>query len=180
MKALHAVAVLALAGTVAACGTNPNDTAGKAAPLTDADVAGIVVAANSIDADAGEVAASRATSAEVRAFAQTMVRDHRAVNQQAGQLVQKLGITPAENAVTRQLHAEAKAAADDLQKRSGSDFDRAYLAREVAFHQAVIAAIDNALLPSVQSTELKGALEGVRPAIVAHLEHAQRLVATVK
>jgi putative membrane protein len=172
--------VLALAGAVGACGANTNATAGKAAPLTDADVAGIVVAANSIDAAAGEVAAARAASAQVREFAQTMVRDHRAVNEQAGQLVQKLGIAPAENAVTRQLNDEAKAAAEDLQKRSGSDFDRAYIAREVAFHSAVIAAIDNALLPSVQSAELKGALEGVRPAIVAHLEHAQRLAETLK
>jgi putative membrane protein len=183
MTARSAIGLLAGTVLAVACSSNSTLPAAKAAPpspLTDADVAAIVVTANTIDAEAGEIAAQRATSAEVREFAQTMVRDHRAVNEQAGQLVKKLGLTPTENAVSRQLQSDAKAVAADLAKRAGSDFNRAYMQREVAFHKAVIDAIDQALIPSTQNAELMQTLVAVRPAIVAHLEHAQRLAATLK
>jgi putative membrane protein len=152
----------------------------KAAPLTDADIAAIVVAANAIDAEAGEVAAAKAASAAVKEFARTMTRDHRAVNEQAGQLVQKLGVTPTENAITKSLWAGAKAASAELAKLSGAEFDRAYIAREVAFHKAVLEAIDTTLIPGSQNAELKGAIAGVRPAIEAHLKHAEHLAAGLK
>jgi putative membrane protein len=45
----------------------------------------------------------------------------------------------------------------------------------VAYHQAVLNAVDTTLIPSAQNAELKALLVKVRPAFVAHLEHAKRL-----
>jgi putative membrane protein len=43
----------------------------------------------------------------------------------------------------------------------------------------VLEAIDKTLVPSAQNAELKGLLVAVRPAFVAHLEHAKMLQATL-
>ena len=47
-------------------------------------------------------------------------------------------------------------------------------------HQAVIDAVDKTLIPSAKNTELKDMLVKVRPAFVAHLEHAKQIQSTMK
>ena len=46
--------------------------------INDAQIAHIVVTANQVDIDAGKLAASTATNAEVKKFAELMVTDHTA------------------------------------------------------------------------------------------------------
>ena len=59
----------------------------------------------------------------------------------------------------------------------GDAFDKAYIAHEVVYHQAVLDAMDKTLIPSAQNAELKALLVKVRPAFVAHLDHAKHLQA---
>lgn len=61
---------------------------------TDPQIAAIVVAANQADIDAAKVAKSRTKNKDVKEFAETMVRDHEAVNKQAKALVKKLKVKP--------------------------------------------------------------------------------------
>jgi putative membrane protein len=49
------------------------------------------------------------------------------------------------------------------------------MAREVAYHQAVLDALDQTLIPQAQNADLKNLLQQVRPAIAAHLERARTL-----
>jgi putative membrane protein len=109
-----------------------------------------------------------------------MIRDHTGVNAKAAALAKKLGVTPADNAVSQSLRAGEKTVAAQLSKLSGAAFDRAYMDREVAYHQAVIDAVDQVLVPQTQNAELKALLVQVRPALVAHLEHAKSLRAGLK
>jgi putative membrane protein len=53
----------------------------------DAQIAGIVVAANSVDIDAKKLAEKMSSNKDVKAFAQRMVTHHTGVNQQACALV---------------------------------------------------------------------------------------------
>lgn len=46
---------------------------------------------------------------------------------------------------------------------------------EVAYHQVVLDAVDQTLLPNATNVELKALLVKVRPAFVAHLEHGRTL-----
>src|SRR5690242_9509371 len=71
--------------------------AAAAAGLSDAQIAAIVVSANQVDIDAGQLALKKAKSAEVKKFAQRMVTDHSAVNKAAVELVTKLKVTPEES-----------------------------------------------------------------------------------
>jgi putative membrane protein len=50
----------------------------------------------------------------------------------------------------------------------------------VTYHQSVLDAIDKTLIPSAKNKELKALLVKVRPAFVAHLEHAKQLQGSLK
>ncbi|HET8832227.1 MAG TPA: DUF4142 domain-containing protein, partial [Casimicrobiaceae bacterium] len=66
-----------------------------------------------------------------------------------------------------------------LKTLKGAAFDKAYVAHEVVYHQTVIDAMDKTLIPSAQNAELKALLVKVRPAFVAHLDHAKMLQASL-
>jgi putative membrane protein len=143
--------------------------------LSDPEVAHVAVTANSIDIDLAKLAQSRTTNPDVKQFATTMITDHSAVNAQATALATKLGVTPKDNAVSQSLlkgAAEARAAIEPLK---GKTFDKAYIDREVAYHEAVIDALDKVLVPNTSNAELKKLLVDVRPAFEAHLAHAKKL-----
>ena len=149
----------------------------QAAPpnLSDPEVAHVAVTANSIDIELARVAVSNADRAEVKAFARTMITDHSAVNEQATALAGRLGVTPRDNPVSQSLLTGAQAARASLERLRGANFDRAYIDREVAYHQAVLDALDGLLIPTTENAELKKLLVDVRPAIAAHLAHAKAL-----
>jgi putative membrane protein len=148
----------------------------SAAPdLSDPEVAHVAVTANAIDIDLARFAQARIRSPEVRKFAATMIADHTAVNAQATALAGRLGVTPADNAVSQSLLAGAAQARAAVEPLRGRAFDRAYMDREVAYHQAVLDALDGLLIPTTSNADLKHLLVNVRPAIAAHLEHAKHL-----
>jgi len=146
-----------------------------AAGPTDPQIAAIVVTANQVDIDAGKLALSKAHSKDVKEFAQLMITDHGGVNKSATELVQKLRVTPEASPTSASLQKGGDDNEAALKKLKGSAFDRAYVDHEVAYHQAVLDAVDTTLIPSAQNAELKALLVKVRPAFVAHLEHAKTL-----
>jgi putative membrane protein len=150
-------------------------TSARAAAPTDPQIAAIVVTANQVDIDAGKLAVSNAKSPDVKTFAQLMITDHSGVNKSATELVQKLHVTPESNPTSQSLQKGGDDNLAALKKFSGTAFDRAYVDHEVAYHQAVLDAVDSTLIPNAQNAELKALLVKVRPAFVAHLEHAKRL-----
>jgi putative membrane protein len=147
----------------------------SAPDLSDPEVAHVAVTANSIDIELAKFAQTRTTNAAVRQFAATMITDHTAVNTQAAALASKLGVTPKDNAVSQSLESGATQARASLEPFRGAAFDRAYIDREVAYHQAVLDAIDKLLIPTTENAELRKLLVDVRPAIATHLEHAKHL-----
>lgn len=155
------------------------DAGALAAGPSDPQIAAIVVTANQVDIDAGKLASSTSHSKEVKDFAHLMVTDHSAVNKSASDLVQKLHVTPESNATSQSLQKGGDDNLTALKRLNGSDFDRAYVDHEVAYHQAVIDALDNTLIPNAQNAELKALLVKVRPAFVAHLDHAKMLQGTL-
>jgi putative membrane protein len=147
----------------------------SAQTVTDPQIAAIVVTANQVDIDAGKLAESKATNPEVKKFAQQMVTDHTSVNNQATALVTKLKVTPEDNPTSRSLKSDGDKNIEKLNGLTGAAFDKAYIDNEVAYHQAVIDAIDKTLIPSAKNAELKALLVKVRPAFVAHLDHAKMI-----
>jgi len=174
-RSRHRLLTLALTLVFTSALRAQGTTPAPAPDLSDPQVAHVAVTANSIDIDMAKFAQTRTRNAAVKQFAQTMITDHGAVNAQAAALAQKLGVTPADNAVSQSLQSGAKQARASLERLRGAAFDRAYLDREVAYHQAVLDAIDKVLVPTTENAELRKLLTDVRPAIATHLEHAKQL-----
>jgi len=145
----------------------------------DAQIASIVVTANQVDIDAGKLAASKTSNADVKTFAQQMVTDHTGVNKQAVELVTRLKVTPEDNATSQSLKSGGDTNLTTLKGLSGAAFDKAYIDHEVAYHQQVLDAVDMVLIPSASNADLKALLVKVRPAFVAHLEHAKHVQASL-
>ena len=152
----------------------------SAQAIDDAQIAHIVFTANQVDIDAGKVAASMATNPEVKKFGEQMVTDHTGVNKAAVDLATKLKVTPADNPTSKSLKDGGDKNVANLKSLKGAAFDKAYIDHEVAYHQAVLDAVDKTLIPGASNAELKALLIKVRPAFVAHLEHAKKVQASLK
>lgn len=147
-----------------------------AAPaLSDAQIAAIVVAANQVDIDNGQLALKKSKNAEVKKFAERMVTDHTAVNKAAVELVTKLKVTPEESDASKGLTTSGEETRAKLEKLDGAEFDKAYVDNEVAYHDAVIGVLKTQLIPAASNQELKDALVGAQPAFDAHLQHAKQI-----
>lgn len=147
------------------------------AALTDANIAAIVVAANTADILYADMALAKSQDPAVREFATMVKKDHESVNEAAVALVTRLGVTPVDNTISFDLRDDSETKRLILRDFEGFAFDSAYAANEVSYHVSVIEAIDTALIPNAQNAELRALLVSVRPAIVAHLEHARHLAA---
>jgi putative membrane protein len=147
--------------------------------INDAQIASIVVTANQVDIDAGNLAKTASTNGEVKKFAELMVTDHTGVNKSATELVTKLKVTPEDNPTSQSLKSGGDTNLKNLKGLKGAAFDKAYIDHEVAYHQSVLDALDKTLIPNAKNAELKALLVKVRPAFVAHLEHAKHLQASL-
>ncbi len=141
--------------------------------LSDPEIASVAVVANQIDIGYAEIAKKKSKDSDVLKFAQTMADDHKAIIAQAVALVTKLRVTPKDNAVSKQLLSDAEKTKKILNSKSGKAFNKAYIDNEVAYHKAVIAAVEGLLIPQAQNSELKALLEKVVPTLKAHLGHAE-------
>lgn len=170
---------LSLTSLLLASGAFAADNAPAGGP-NDAQIAHIVVTANSIDVTAGKLAEKKSKNPEVKKFAKQMVTDHTAVNKQAAALAKKLGVVPEDNDTSKSLQQGANENMAKLNDLKGAAFDKEYVDHEVAYHEAVLDAIDKTLIPSAQNAELKELIVKVRPAIAAHLEHAKMVQADLE
>jgi putative membrane protein len=162
--AAAAAALLAVAGFA-----RPTDPA-----LDDPTIVAIFDAANTLDIETSSLAMQRSRTKAVTDLASQFVHDHTAVRQQGRDLAKKLGVTPTPPKECALCDAHTKAMAE-LTSLRGAEFDKAYADTEVAYHQAVIAAINGTLIPATKNAELKALVEKIGPAFQGHLEAAKQL-----
>lgn len=147
---------------------------------TDPQIAHIAYTAGNLDVAAGKQALAHSKNSAVRSFAEVMVRDHNAVNEQALALVKKLKVTPQDNAISKSLTDGANATMKRLSKLKGAAYDRAYVANEVAYHKAVNAALESTLIPNAKNSELKSLLEAGLTLFREHQAHAEQIAKGLK
>lgn len=168
-----------LLGTLALLAGAPSPAVPHQKPLDDATIIAIFDAANTFDIETGGLGSSQGGSKEVRAVGAALVRDHTSVRSQGRELARKLGVTPTPPAVTPFAESHAKTMAE-LKARHGTDFDRAFLDAEIAYHQAVIDAVSKTLLPAIRNPELAAFVTKVAPAFQAHLDMIKAAKAQLK
>jgi putative membrane protein len=149
----------------------------QAAGPTDPQIAHIAYTAGELDIAGAKQALAKSNNKDVRAFAEGMVNDHTAVNKQALDLVKKLKVTPEDNDTSRALSKAAEDKRAELAKLDGAEFDKAYIANEVAYHKTVNGALESTLIPSASNAELKKLLETGLTLFKGHEEHAEKVAA---
>ena len=147
---------------------------------TDPQIAHIAYTAGVLDVEAAKQAIATSKNKTVVEFAETMVRDHEAVNKQALDLVKKLNVTPEDNDTSKALSQAAETKRQELAKLSGAEFDRAYVEHEVAYHKQVNGALETLLIPSAQNAELKSLLETGLKLFQGHQQHAEHVATELK
>jgi putative membrane protein len=177
---LKIIALTITTAALAAFTTVHAQTETAAAPPNDAQIAQIVLTADSVDVDYGNLAAKKTKNAQVKAFAETMIRDHTSVNNQATALAKKLGMTPEASDTSKSLKSDGEKEIAKLKAMHGAEFDKAYIDNEVAYHESVIGALDKVLLSNAKNAELKNLLEAGRPIFVSHLNHAKEIQASLR
>lgn len=152
----------------------------QSATLTDPQIAHIAYTAGAIDIKAAQIALKTSKNADVIAFANNMVADHQAVNDQALALVKKLGVTPEDNDTSKALVKQADDEQAKLATLTGAEFDKAYAANELAYHKTVNGALEQTLIPATSNAELKALLTTGLKIFQGHQDHAAMLVTMLK
>ena len=148
---------------------------GLGVTLSDAEIVQVLHVANMGEIKAAKAAQSKATNPQVKQFAEQMIKDHTAMDRKVKDLEQKLGLKPADSALSNGLKAKANTALAALKATSGEVFDEGYMASQVSMHGDVQEAIRDSLMPSVKNADLKALLQEAKPKIDMHLQQAQQL-----
>lgn len=150
------------------------------ADLNDLEMAHVAVTASDIDIAYAHLALALSSNQEIRRFAETMIRDHTAVNGQVAALAQKLGVQAQDNPMSRKLLADAQGIKDRLSRLRGIEFDRFYASNELAYHRTVNGVVAEAFIPNIENAEVKEAFKAALAIFRGHEGHAERMVAQVQ
>ena len=161
----------AAGGAVADTSTAKTSPAGGG--MTDANIAAVLDAANESDSAFGALAVRKGRSTDVKNFGRLMMGEHHALRLQGQQLVRRLGVTPQPPA-NFDLPNKQRDAMNDLQGKSGADFDKAYIDHEVDYHKQVLQTAQQAL-DQAQNAELKDLIRKAAPVIQHHLDRAEQI-----
>lgn len=121
----------------------------------------------------GQMAAQKASNADVKAFGQRMVADHTQATSQLAPIASQKGVT-----LPTDVSAMHKHAANQLSKLSGAEFDRAFMDQMVMDHQKVVAEFQR-VSKGAKDSDVKSFASANLPTMQDHLQMAQQLDAKV-
>lgn len=145
--------------------------------MNDLEIAHTAYTAGQLDIRYAHLALALSDNDAVREFAQTMIRDHGAVNKQAGDLIVELNVTPQDNALSQALVTGAADKRAELAGLTGKAFDCAYAKNELGYHQIVNKTVEADFIPAVTVEPLRSLLEEALVTFKAHEKHAEHMVA---
>ncbi|MDI3338753.1 DUF4142 domain-containing protein [Defluviimonas aestuarii] len=145
--------------------------------MNDLQIAHTAYTAGQLDIRYAHLALAISENDAVRAFAETMIRDHTAVNESAVALITELNVTPEDNDLSRALVEGAAAKRAEFMALSGNDFDCAYAANELGYHQVVNQTVEGKFIPWATVEPLKALLSDALVTFKVHEGHAEEMVA---
>jgi putative membrane protein len=177
---LRCLSALTLVATSACHRSSSEGVAPVSGPrVSDGNIVAIILAANNTDLSYARLAPARARSADVRAFAQRMMTDHTILNTRVSDIVLRNRIKAEEDATSLDFRDHSAERRDILRELDGARFDSTYIANEVQYHTELLAAINTVLAPNARDSELREFVGSLRPAVSAHLAHAEQIRAAL-
>jgi len=148
--------------------------------LNDLEIAHVAYTADNVDIRYAHLALAISTNPAIHEFANTMIRDHTAVNEQALALLNKLGADPQDNFLSKKLLKDADVLVDKMSKLRGKEFDRFYASNELAYHKAVNGLVADAFIPNIENEEVKNLFKAGLKIFKTHEGHADMMVRKLK
>jgi putative membrane protein len=146
---------------------SPVAAAGEKSPAEDRSFLTEAARDGRVEVELGRMAAQRASSPEVKQFAERMVKDHEAANQQlvaAAREPKKTKEPPADE--------EAQAKMRELQGLSGAKFDQAYMRTMVEDHVKAVDLFQREAKDGKEA-EVRKLAETILPTLQEHLTMAR-------
>ena len=171
--ALIALGLVAMIGHADAAEKSPAD-------LNDQQIAHVAYVADNIDIRYVHLALAISENPKIHEFAQTMIRDHTAVNEQALALLKKLNAQPQENFLSQALQKDSVKLIDEMSTLRGLAFDKRYAGNELAYHKAVNNLVATAFIPNIENAEVKALFEAGLEIFKVHEGHAAMMVKHLK
>ncbi|MGV8842500.1 MAG: DUF4142 domain-containing protein [Pseudomonas sp.] len=121
------------------------------------------------EVESGKLAQEKGTSADIKSFANMMVKDHTMANEKLNSIADRKKLKVSTDA---QLMDQAKAMI--LELRSAESFDQAYANNQVAAHEATITLFEDEA-GNGKDADLKAFAAETLPKLKAHLSKAKAL-----
>ena len=172
MKALNVVSLaLSLGGLLSGCAA-----AERAMPstLSDANVVSVLDTIDVSEIEAAQLAKQKSSSPALRSFATSLVDQHTENMQQTLQLANRMRIQPEKPRLASAMETTHRETMEELRKKSGPAFDRAYLDYQVTMHQQAVELVEDTV-NSVDDTRVRQRLIKMRPELLSHLTSARDL-----
>jgi putative membrane protein len=171
--------------------------------LEDSQIVTVLHVVNVGEILEAQFALKRATRSDVRDFASRMVTEHTTVDEMLralfgddvasadratedkGESAPEANSSPdsevpfAPSQVSRLFKRQTVLDLQQLRMIAPPEFDLGYITKQVAAHAAVLAVIDQLLLPSVQNQALRQQIEQTRTAVASHLESATAITQAI-
>lgn len=127
-----------------------------------------------MEVELGKMAQQKASNSRVKNFGTMMVDDHSKANDELKQIASSKGIQ-----IPSTLDDEAQKEMDELNKKSGAEFDKAYMKLMVDDHQKDVDEFKEAS-EKLQDTTLKGFAYRTLPVLQKHLDSAKAIKDALK
>jgi putative membrane protein len=152
---------------------NPsNSTSAKpspSVPAADAKFLKEAAAGGMAEVDLGQLAIQKAGSDQVKQFGQRMVSDHGKANDQLQELASRKSVR-----LPKEPDAKEKAEKARLEKLSGDQFDKAYMAHMIADHKKDVAEFQKES-STAHDPDIKNFASQTLPTLQDHLKQAQSI-----
>ena len=110
--------------------------------MSDANIVEVLNQIDMAEIEAGELARDKGSTPEIRAFAGRVVNEHRGLVERNLRLAEGMDLEPKPPSLAFSLKQAHEKAMKELRKKSGPEFDQAYIQYEIAVHQKAVNLLE--------------------------------------
>jgi putative membrane protein len=152
--------------------TDTTAVGGNVEAYSDANAVAFLQTVNTGEIEAAGLAKTKATDAEIKAFARQMETDHQQMKDEVAQTAQRLGLSA--TGTNQDLLEDHQEDMRELNAASGNEFDDKFIDEQVEAHRNALDHIDDAI-ERTQNAEFRSLLQKARGAVEGHLRRAEEL-----
>lgn len=154
--------------------SNTAMTGGIAVDKSDAEFSTKAASGGMAEVELGKLALSKSNDAKVKEFATMMVNDHGKANEELKSIAKMKNIT-----LPAALDDEHQKKMDDLNKKTGKDFDKDYVQAMIDGHQSTLKLMQDEAKDG-KDADLRAFAAKTAPIVQAHLDMINKIHHSMK